>query len=155
LIANTFVQHPRDRSLEMAEFFKSYKNDFIYHDILIFNDFALHNFSILFFLQSSFFFLISFQENFLQKRNFLNFLEFYFRSRRIASLEKTTFPNLVNIDSKITSSINLKTSNFRRLLFLFQLRYPISHELLIFWVSSGYLFKNRVDILLFYQSFRF
>ncbi len=78
-------------------------------DILISNDLALHNLSLLTFFQESLAFIFAFNTKFYQRKNFFSLIDFYFKSPFLDDANKLKSLSGLEADSKILKAYG---SNF-------------------------------------------
>lgn len=124
------------------------------HDLPVFSELSLHNFSLLEFFQESIEFLLLFETTFFEKNNFFNILKFYFKNSYFDNYNKYNVPGLVEIDSKISSVVLKKFAKLKQFKFVFRLIYCSSHDLLLNWIATGLFFNNRLRLSIFYKSFK-
>jgi len=108
-VAASFVRFKQDESKNFATDIQFRENNFVVTDILISNDLALHNLSLLNFFQESLSFIFSFNSNFYERKNFFSFVNFYFKSTFLDDVQPFNSLSVSNIDSKIIKYTN---SNF-------------------------------------------
>ncbi|MBP7859367.1 hypothetical protein KA001_00160 [Patescibacteria group bacterium] len=90
--------------------------------MLIGNDLALHNFSLVNFFVESLDFLITVESTFITKPTFFTFLKFYFKSSFFDDLSMFKLKCPPEIDSKILDHDIAKMSKLKKLIFLYKLQ---------------------------------
>jgi hypothetical protein len=90
--------------------------------MLIGNDFALHNFSLVSFFTESLDFLLNLEASFFVKPTFFNFLKFYFKSSFFDNLSMFKLKCASEIDSKILNHDITRLAKLKKLIFLYRLQ---------------------------------
>jgi len=146
---------PTDKSKQIAKELISWTLNFNIHDLLIFPDYALHNFSILEFFQESIDFVLHLETVFYEWRNLFHILKFYFKNQYFTDYNKYNVSGLVEIDSKISTIITKKWSWIKYTYFLYNFISKFPHDFLIASFTTGLMFTNRNLLITFYNSLRF
>jgi hypothetical protein len=148
IIAATFVWNHWDKSLEVANEFRYIQSWFVNSDILLGQDLGLNNLSLLDFFSESFNFIFLLNSTFILRNKFIFFLKFYFLGNFFNDLKKfqPSILKWIQIDSKISKSVDHSLYNFYNLLFLYRLQKNIDFESMQYLIVTG-LFFSKWNIL--------
>lgn len=153
-IASSILRFPTDKSIEIAKDLQFTWVMFYNHDLPMFAELALHNFSIIEFFQESIEFFVTFNANFFERKWIFEFLKFYFKNSYFNDFNKYNVTGLTEIDSKIATIAIKKTSKLKQIFFLYKLFSTFSYDLLLNWLTVGVFFNNWSRLLCFFNSLK-
>lgn len=155
LLATAVLWFSNDRSKGIA--LKLLKSTIVFdcHDLLLYSDLSLHNFSLLEFFHESIEFVLEYETIFLWKKTIFHFLNFYIKNSYFINYNKFNVSNLHEINSKISSLVIKKKAKPKQMFFLFGFVNFISYDLLINLLNTGLYFTNWKILYKFYTSFWF
>lgn len=154
-VAASFIKYPNDESRNFATDFWFWQTNFVSSEILISNDLALHNLSLLNFFQESLMFVFNFNTKFFEKKKSFFFLDFYIKSPFLDDIDSLRSYNAFDVESKILKAYDSNFFKIWTLMFLYWIQKNLSHELLTLLLDNGLYFSNKKHMNLYFRSLRF
>lgn len=154
-VGASFIKYPRDESRNFATDLWFRQTSFMVSDILISNDLALHNLSLLTFFQESLAFIFAFNTKFYQRKNFFSLIDFYFKSPFLDDANRLKSLNGLEVDSKILKAYGSNFFKIWTLLFLYKIQKNLSYEILTLLLDNGLFFSSWKHLNIYFKSLRF